>query len=35
MLFQYGEALLVNLNLTNTSVSTSFKTKIKAAYSGK
>jgi hypothetical protein len=35
MLFQYGEALLVNLNLTNTFVSTSFKTKVKAANSGK
>jgi hypothetical protein len=35
MLFQYGEALLVNLNLANTLVSTSFKTEIKAANSGK
>jgi hypothetical protein len=35
MLFQYGEALLVNVNLTNTFMSASFKTKIKAANSGK
>jgi hypothetical protein len=35
MLFQYRKALFVDLNLANTHMSTSFKSKVKAAYSGK